>query len=189
MSVHPTAFVHPTATIDEGASVGAGTRIWHLAHLRAGASVGEECVVGRGVYVGAGVRVGNRCKLENYALVFEGATIADGVFIGPAAVLANDRNPRAISPEGRLYTADDWVLSQTRIETGASIGARAVLVPPVTVGAWSMVGAGAVVTRDVQPHALVLGAPARLAGYVCWCGHRVSGDGGCPSCGRRVEIP
>jgi acetyltransferase-like isoleucine patch superfamily enzyme len=188
MSVDPSAFVHPSATIDEGASVGARTRVWHLAHLRESSSVGEECVVGRGVYVGAGVHVGHRCKLENYALVFEGATLEDGVFVGPAAVIANDRNPRAMSPEGRLNTTADWVRSETYVETGATIGARAVLVPPLRIGAWSMVGAGAVVTRDVPPHALVVGAPATVRGHVCWCGQRVGGDGECPACGRVVEL-
>lgn len=188
MLVDATSFVHPTASLEEGAAVGARTKIWHLAHLRAGARVGADCVVGRGVYVGEGVVVGDRCKIQNDALLYEGLTVGDGVFIGPAAVFANDRQPRAVTPDGALRTADDWTLSETVVEDGASIGARAVIVPPRRIGAWSMVAAGAVVTRDVPPHALVAGVPARVVGWVCMCGERLGGDGTCPACGRVVDL-
>lgn len=189
MTVDRSAFIHPTAAVDDGASIGAGTKVWHLAHLRSGARVGSECILGKGVYVGDGVVIGDRCKVENYALLFEGLTVGDGVFIGPAVVFANDLRPRAVTPEGELRTIDDWEMSETVVEGGASIGARAVIVPPRRIGAWSMVAAGAVVTRDVPPHALVAGVPTKVVGWVCWCGQKVSPDGSCPACGRRVEIP
>lgn len=187
MAVDPTAFVHPSAAVDDGAAVGARTKIWHLTHVRSGAHVGEDCIVGRDVYIGAGVRLGDRCKVQNNAQVFEGSTVEDGVFIGPAAVLTNDRLPRAITPEGVLKGAEDWETTGCHLETGCSVGAGAILVPGVRVGAWAMVAAGAVVTRDVPRHALVVGSPGRIAGFVCFCGERVGDHGVCPKCGRTIE--
>jgi UDP-2-acetamido-3-amino-2,3-dideoxy-glucuronate N-acetyltransferase len=160
------ARVEPSADVSSEASLGAGTVVWHLAQVREAAVVGEECVIGRGAYVGPGVRLGNRCKLQNYALVYEPAVLADGVFVGPAAVLTNDRHPRAVSPSGRLKRAEDWEAVGVDVGPGASIGARAVCVAPVTIGAWALVAAGAVVTEDVPDHALVVGVPARRIGWV-----------------------
>ncbi|MFB9732775.1 acyltransferase [Ornithinimicrobium kibberense] len=159
------ADVSPEATIGEGSSV------WHLAQVREGAVLGAGCVVGRGAYVGTGVRMGDHCKLQNYALVYEPAELGDGVFVGPAAVLTNDTFPRAINPDGSLKSAADWQAVGVRIGRGASIGARAVCVAPVTVGEWATVAAGAVVTRDVPAHALVVGVPARQVGWVGTAGH------------------
>lgn len=187
-------FVHPTADVEDGASIGDGTSVWHHGHVRAGAKVGEECVIGKGVYVGSGVTVGNRCKIQNGAMLFEGSTLEDGVFIGPGVTLANDRFPRAVMPDGALKGTQDWTLGHVIVEEGASIGAGAVVVPDARVGRWAMVGAGAIVTGDVAPHELVAGNPARHAGYVCACGRRLAREGSsdtwrCGACDRTVELP
>src|SRR5262245_35791456 len=132
-----------SADVDDRASVGDGTLIWHLAQVRENAEVGEECVIGRAAYIGPGVRVGDRCKIQNHALVYEPAVLEDGVFIGPAVVLTNDEFPRAVTPEGSLKTADDWQAVGVLIREGASVGARAVCIAPVTIGRWALVAAGA----------------------------------------------
>lgn len=155
-----------SADVAADAVIGDGSSIWHLAQVREGARLGRDCVVGRGAYIGTGVRMGDACKVQNYALVYEPATLADGVFIGPAVVLTNDTYPRAITPEGTLKSADDWTPVGVTIERGASIGARATCVAPVTIGAWATVAAGAVVVRDVPAFALVAGVPARRIGWV-----------------------
>jgi UDP-2-acetamido-3-amino-2,3-dideoxy-glucuronate N-acetyltransferase len=181
------AQVAPTADVDDRADVGAGTKVWHLAQIREHAVVGRDCVIGRGAYVGPGVRLGDNVKLQNYALVYEPAQLADGVFIGPAAVLTNDEYPRAITPEGRLKSGDDWTAVGVTIETGAAIGARAVCVAPVRIGRWALVAAGAVVTRDVPDFALMVGVPAKRVGWVGRAGEPLvaKGDGRfvCPRTG------
>jgi len=158
--------------------VGANTRVWDGAQIREGACIGSECIIGRGAYIGPGVRVGDRCKIQNNVLIYDPAVIGDGVFIGPGAVLTNDRLPRAITPAGKLKGADDWDPVGVTIETGASIGAGAVCVAPVRIGAWAMVAAGSVVVRDVLDHALVAGNPARQIGWVGRDGQRMVDDGG-----------
>lgn len=178
-----------SADVAESADIGEGTRIWHLAQIREGAELGRNCNVGRGAYVGPGVRVGDNCKLQNYALVYEPACLADGVFVGPAAVLTNDLHPRAITPEGSLKGADDWVAVGVTVGRGASIGARAVCIAPVFIGEWATVAAGAVVTKDVPAYALVAGVPARQLGWVGESGIPLKQDDGeswlCPATGRR----
>ncbi|MWV59864.1 acyltransferase [Rathayibacter sp. VKM Ac-2754] len=168
-----TARIHPSADVDPRAQVGAGTLIWHLAQVREDARVGRECVIGRGAYLGPGVVVGNRCKIQNHALVYEPAVLADGVFVGPAVVFTNDLRPRAVTPDGALKSADDWEAVAVVVEEGAAIGARAVCVAPVRIGAWAMVAAGAVVASDVPAHALVVGVPARRIGWVGRAGARL----------------
>lgn len=155
-----------SADVADSAVIGDGSSIWHLAQVRESAHLGRNCIVGRGAYIGSGVRMGDNCKVQNYALVYEPAVLEDGVFIGPAVVLTNDTFPRAVNPDGSLKSAHDWEPTGVTIREGASIGARAVCVAPVTIGRWATVAAGSVVTRDVPDFALVAGVPARRIKWV-----------------------
>jgi acetyltransferase-like isoleucine patch superfamily enzyme len=189
----PARRVADTADIAPDALIGEGSSVWHLAQIREGARVGRNCIIGRGAYIGSGVVMGDNCKVQNYALVYEPAVLEDGVFIGPAVVLTNDTYPRAISPDGTLKSAADWKPVGVTIETGASIGARATCVAPVTIGQWATVAAGAVVVRDVPPFALVAGVPAKRIGWVGKAGvpltEDVPGHWVCPATNSRyVEI-
>ncbi|GAA1882653.1 acyltransferase [Lapillicoccus jejuensis] len=181
------AVVAASADVDERASIGAGTRVWHLAQVREDAVVGAGCNVGRGAYVGPGVRIGENCKLQNHALVYEPAVLEDGVFVGPAAVLTNDEYPRAVNPDGSLKDASDWHAVGVTVREGAALGARSVCVAPVTVGRWALVAAGAVVVTDVPDHALVVGVPARRVGWVGRAGRPLTreddGTWRCPATG------
>lgn len=158
--------IAPSADVSPDARIGSGSSIWHLAQVREDAVLGENCIVGRGAYIGTGVRIGANTKIQNYALVYEPAVLGHGVFIGPAVVLTNDTYPRAVTPSGELKSAADWHAVGVTIGDGASIGARATCVAPVTIGAWATVAAGAVVVKDVPAFALVVGVPARRVGWV-----------------------
>lgn len=180
--------VQLTADVDQRATLGPRTRVWHLAQVREDAVLGADCNIGRGAYIGPGVVLGDACKVQNYALVYEPAVVGDGVFIGPAVVFTNDEFPRAANPDGSLKGGDDWHAVGVTVERGASIGARSVCIAPVTIGAWALVAAGAVVTKDVLPHALVAGVPARRIGWVGRTGHPLTADGDgwtCPDSGER----
>jgi acetyltransferase-like isoleucine patch superfamily enzyme len=158
--------IAPSADIDPTSTIGDGSSVWHLAQVRDKAVLGENCIIGRGAYIGSGAILGDNCKIQNYALVYEPARLGNGVFIGPAAVLTNDHFPRAINPDGSIKSASDWDAVGVTIGDGASIGARAVCVAPVSIGAWSLVAAGAVVTKDVPEYALVAGVPAKRIRWV-----------------------
>ena len=164
-------YIHPTADVSPVAHISSGTRIWSQVQVREHAHIGEECNIGKGVYIGAHVRVGSRVKIQNYALVYEGVTLEDGVFVGPRVCFTNDLLPRAITPDGRLKGADDWQITPTLVKYGASIGAGSIILCGVTIGEFALIGAGSMVTRDIPPHALVFGNPARQHGYVCRCAH------------------
>ncbi|MFF1878074.1 acyltransferase [Leifsonia sp. NPDC058230] len=159
-------FIAPTADVSPDAEFGEGTKIWHLAQVREGVVIGVNGIIGRGAYIGSQVRLGDNCKVQNYALVYEPAAIGDGVFIGPAVVFTNDTHPRAVEPDGTQKSASDWTPVGVTVRDGASIGARAVCVAPVTIGRWALVAAGSVVTQDVPDFALVAGVPARRIRWV-----------------------
>ena len=175
--------IHPTAIVDAGARIGAGTRVWHWAHVSSGAVIGENCSLGQGVFVGNTARLGNNVRVQNNVSIYDSVEIEDDVFCGPSMVFTNAFNPRSHVPRKDEYRP-------TRVRRGASIGANATIVCGVTVGEYAMVGAGSVVTKDVEPHALVMGVPARRKGWMCWCGEQLAGKGRitCAACSRRYAI-
>jgi len=194
MSQRP-ARIHPTADVAPDASIGPGTSIWNQAQVREGARIGRDCVVGKNAYIDSGVVIGDRVKIQNNVSVYHGVTVEDGVFIGPHACFTNDKVPRAVNPDGSMKTDADWEVSPTLVRVGAAVGANATILPGVTIGRWAMVGSGAVVTRDVADHELVVGNPARRIGSACVCGQPLRDDpdgtqfaGPCPGCGRPFPL-
>lgn len=174
----PAPYVHESSYVDEGATVGEGTKVWHFCHIQSGAVVGRNCSLGQNVNVAGNVRIGDGVKIQNNVSVYEGVTLEDFVFCGPSCVFTNDPTPRAGTPKGPA----GW--KPTLVRKGASIGANATVVCGVEVGRWSMVAAGAVVTRDVPDYALVIGVPARRVGWACECGQVLPESLSCPVCGR-----
>jgi UDP-2-acetamido-3-amino-2,3-dideoxy-glucuronate N-acetyltransferase len=156
-------FIHESAYVDEGAVIGEGTRVWHFCHVMPGATIGERCSLGQNVVVMAGTRIGNNVKIQNNVSIYEGVELEDDVFCGPSMVFTNVINPRSHVSRKAEYR-------RTLVRRGASIGANATIVCGVTLGEYAFVGAGAVVSRDVRAHALVMGVPARQTGWVCRCG-------------------
>ncbi|HVA56742.1 MAG: acyltransferase [Gemmatimonadaceae bacterium] len=175
-------FIHESSYVDEGAQVGRGTRIWHFCHVLGGAVIGERCSLGQNVVVMNGVRIGNNVKIQNNVSVYEGVVLEDDVFCGPSMVFTNVVNPRSHVTRKHEYKT-------TRVRRGASIGANATIVCGVTLGEYAFIGAGAVVTRDVHPYALIAGVPGRRIGWMCQCGERLPdvGAGTCPACGTTYE--
>jgi UDP-2-acetamido-3-amino-2,3-dideoxy-glucuronate N-acetyltransferase len=176
-----------SADVDADSTVGQGSSVWHLAQVRSGAQVGQDCVIGRGAYIDLDVQVGDRVKIQNYALVYAPARLEDDVFIGPAAVLTNDQHPRSSDLGGNVKRAGDWHAEGVVVRAGASVGANATVLPGVTIGRCALVAAGAVVTRDVPDFALVVGVPARQTGWVGRAGVPLVEESGrylCPQTGR-----
>jgi UDP-2-acetamido-3-amino-2,3-dideoxy-glucuronate N-acetyltransferase len=159
------AFIHPTAIVEDDVEIGPGTRIWHMAHIRRGARIGANCTLSKDVYVDIGVSIGDRVKIQNGVSVYHGVTLESDVFVGPHAAFTNDDTPRAFN--------DSWKVTPTMVRRGASIGANSTIVCGVTLGPYSMVGAGSTVTNDVPPHSLAIGSPARLVAHLCRRGHRL----------------
>jgi len=184
--------IHPSADVSPDATVGEGTRIWHQAQVREGAVIGLNCILGKGAYIDKDVHVGDNCKLQNGVFIFHGFDLEAGVFCGPGAMLLNDKNPRAVNPDGTPKSDADWVASRGTVEYGASIGGGAVILPGIRIGRMAMVGSGAVVTRDVPERGVVYGNPARLHGFACDCGHLLAEKGKghyvCPECGREYDL-
>ncbi len=193
----PKPFIHPTAEVAGSAAVGSGCKIWRQAHIREGASLGADCIIGADVYIGAGVKLGANCKVQNQALLYEGVELEQGVFVGPQVCFTNDFLPRAVNPDQSLKSADDWHVGRTLVQEGAAVGAGSVVITGVTIGRWALVGAGTVVTRDVPEHALVVGNPGRIKGWVCRCARRLEIERGvdgsvvghCSVCESTVPLP
>ena len=183
--VHPAAQVHPTACVDQGARVGRGTCIWHFCHVYSGAEIGESCTLGQNVCVMGTARIGSGVKIQNNVSIYDGVVLEDDVFCGPSCVFTNVLTPRAFVCRRHQYRP-------TLVRRGATLGANSTVVCGHEVGAYAMVAAGAVVTADVPPHALVMGVPARQAGWVCYCGERLGFGAGeacaCGACGQNFIL-
>ncbi len=173
-------FIHPTAEVSDKAYIGKNTKIWNGAQIREDVSVGENCIVSKDVYLDAGVSIGSNVKIQNRVNVYRGVIVEDDVFLGPSMTFTNDMYPRAFKA--------DWKVTKTTVKKGASIGAGAVIVCGVTIGEYAMVAAGSVVTRDVVPHSLCMGNPARHAGWVCRCGAKLNENLMCDICGDKYLL-
>lgn len=179
--------IHPSAIVDDGAQIGDGTRVWHFVHVSAGARIGEACSLGQGVYVGNDVHIGRNVKIQNNVSVYDAVTLEDDVFCGPSMVFTNVHNPRSAVPRRNEYR-------RTLVRRGATLGANCTIVCGTTVGEYAFVGAGAVVSRDVPAHALVVGVPARRIGWMSRHGERLNlpasghGEATCPATGERYRL-
>lgn len=171
---------HETAVVDDGAKIGPGTRIWHWVHICGGATIGRDCSLGQGVFVGNKVRIGNCVRIQNNVSVYDDVTLEDDVFCGPSCVFTNVINPRSAMPRKSEYRA-------TLVRRGATIGANATIICGNTLGEFCLIAAGAVVTRDVLPHALMAGVPARRIGWVSHAGETLGPDLTCRREGRRYR--
>lgn len=176
-----TYFSHETACIDPGAIIGKGTRIWHFCHVMKGAVIGENCVLGQNVYVGSQARIGNRVKVQNNVSIYDAVIIEDDVFCGPSCVFTNVVNPRSFVERKDQY-------HQTLVKKGASVGANATLVCGVMIGEYALIGAGAVVTKDVKPYAVMVGVPAVQKGWVSRSGAILGENLICPDTGEQYEV-
>ena len=178
-------FAHETAVIDDGCIIGKGTKIWHFSHIMTGSEIGENCNIGQNVVISPGVKLGRNVKVQNNVSIYTGVTCEDDVFLGPSAVFTNVINPRSAINRKDQY-------GSTSVEKGASIGANATIVCGVIIGKYSFVGAGAVVTKDVKPFALVVGNPARHTGWMSEYGHKLifnnEGIATCSESGDRYRL-
>lgn len=173
------AFIHETSYVDDGAQIGRGTKIWHFSHIQSGVVIGENCSLGQNVNVANDVRIGNGVKIQNNVSVYQGVELEDFVFCGPSMVFTNDLTPRARYPKGVAN------YKKTLVKHDATLGANCTIVCGHTIGPFATVAAGAVVTKDVPPHALMAGVPAKQIGWVCECGQVLDKSLCCPDCGKR----
>ena len=185
--MNPKYTVHETSIVDPGALIGPGTKIWHFCHIMPGAVIGKDCILGQNVFVGSDVKIGDRVKIQNNVSVFKGVTLEDGVFCGPSMTFTNVINPRSEIERKREF-------QETHVKRGASLGANATILCGVTIGMYAMVGAGAVVTKDIPDYALAYGVPCRLQGWACVCGWSLSFSekakkklACCPTCRREYQ--
>jgi UDP-2-acetamido-3-amino-2,3-dideoxy-glucuronate N-acetyltransferase len=173
-------FIHPSANVHPRASIGSGTKIWINVQIREDVEIGGDCIISKDVYIDHAVKIGNRCKIQNSVSVYSGVTLEDEVFVGPNVAFTNDKVPRAFNAE--------WKVTPTLVQRGASIGANATVVCGSVIGHYAMVAAGSVVTKTVPSHALVMGNPAKIVGYVCQCGQRLDNHGHCKACCKTTEL-
>ena len=182
-------YIHPTAVVDKDATIGDGTKVWHFVHVRENAEIGRECVLGHSVYEGRGVKIGDYVKLENRATIYQGVKIENNVFVGPHVTFTNDPYPRSNSPY--------WKIVETHVREGASIGAGSIITCGITIGNYAMIGAGSVVTKNLPPHALAYGNPAKIRGFVCKCGKKLEEEQKkknfvlmkCSRCNEKYQVP
>jgi UDP-2-acetamido-3-amino-2,3-dideoxy-glucuronate N-acetyltransferase len=174
-------FIHETAVVDDGAQIGPGSRIWHFSHVCAGSKIGSGCVLGQNVFIGPGVEIGEGVKIQNNVSVYAGVTIADSVFLGPSCVFTNVLTPRA-------HVERKAEFAPTQVGKGVTIGANATIVCGHTLGEYALIGAGSVVTKNVPPHAVMVGNPARRKAWACRCGEVLPAGGVCPRCGDEYEV-
>jgi UDP-2-acetamido-3-amino-2,3-dideoxy-glucuronate N-acetyltransferase len=179
-------FVHESSYVDEGASIGAGTNIWHYCHIMPDTEIGQDCNLGQNTFIASDVKIGNNVKIQNNVSVYTGVILEDDVFLGPSMVFTNVINPRS-----HINRRDEY--QTTLVERGATIGANATIVCGITLGEYSFIGAGAVVTKDVPAYGLVFGNPGRLQGWMCQCGNRLSfsdqeHSAKCVSCGNKYRM-
>lgn len=175
-------YIHPTSVIDEKVDIGAGTKIWHFCHIQSGAIIGKDCSLGQNVNVSNNVKIGNGVKIQNNVSVYEGVELEDYVFCGPSMVFTNDLTPRSRYPKGHEG------YKRTLVKHDATLGANCTIVCGHTIGEFATIAAGAVVTDDVKPHALMVGIPARAMGWVCECGQVLDSNLICPDCKRIYKI-
>ena len=173
-------FVHESSYVDEDVEIGEGTKIWHFSHILSNSKIGQNCTIGQNVVIGPDVEIGNNCKIQNNVSVYKGVTLEDGVFCGPSMVFTNIYNPRA-----EIRKMDQ--VRPTLVKKGATIGANATIICGTTLGRYSFIGAGAVVTKDIDDYALVMGNPARQVGHMCECGERLDASISCIECGKKYE--
>jgi len=171
------ARIHSSSVIADSAKIGDRTQIWLFCQVRDNAVIGEGCIFGKGVYVDIDVVIGNNVKVQNNASIYTGVTIEDGVFVGPHVCFTNDKVPRAVNADMSLKSLDDWHITKTLVKAGAALGANSTIVCGITIGKWALIASGSVVTKDVPDHALVMGNPGKVVGYVCACGERVTMNG------------
>jgi len=177
-NIDPSVFIHESSYVDDGVTIGAGSKIWHFSHVLGGVIIGENCVFGQNVVVGPSVTVGNNCKVQNNVSLYKGVVLEDGVFCGPSCVFTNVNNPRA-----EIERKSEF--AETLVRKGATIGANATIVCGSTLGEYCFIAAGAVVAKDVKPHALMAGVPARQIGWMSHAGRKLGADMTCPDTGQQ----
>ncbi len=173
-------FIHETAVVSQAAKIGRGTKIWINSQIRENAIIGCDCIISKDTYIDTEVHIGDRVKVQNGVSIYHGVTVEDEVFIGPNVAFTNDLIPRAMN--------QDWKITPTLVKKGSSIGANSTIICGNIIGEYALVGAGSVVTKNVPAHALVVGNPARIIGYVCKCGERLDENSFCKKCGTTTNM-